>query len=53
MVAIANGSCTAADLDAALAGTASSAADYQAPARGLSLERVRYRPEPPWERLPQ
>jgi tRNA pseudouridine38-40 synthase len=49
MVAIANRSCAEADLDAALAGRDSPAADYQAPARGLCLERVRYEPEPAWE----
>lgn len=42
MVAVANGTCTRDDLDAALAGCASPAGRQQAPAHGLCLMRVAY-----------
>jgi tRNA pseudouridine38-40 synthase len=42
MVAVANGTCSRADLDTALAGGESSAGRQQAPARGLCLLRVAY-----------
>jgi tRNA pseudouridine38-40 synthase len=48
MTAVARGACSAADLDAALAGGDSPAGREQAPARGLCLERVHYAREPAW-----
>lgn len=42
MVAVANGTCSRADLDAALAGQDSPAGRQQAPARGLCLMQVEY-----------
>jgi tRNA pseudouridine38-40 synthase len=44
LVATAHGGCTRAELDAALAGRESPAGQQQAPAHGLCLERVAYRP---------
>lgn len=49
MVAVATGTCDAAELAHALAGGESPAGRQQAPARGLCLEQVRYAPEPAWE----
>jgi len=46
MVAVANGTCSRADLDHALAGHDSPAGRQQAPARGLCLMRVAYPREP-------
>jgi tRNA pseudouridine38-40 synthase len=42
MIAVANGTCTRAELDAALAGRDSPAGRQQAPARGLCLEHISY-----------
>lgn len=51
MVAVAHGSCTPAELTAALAGDDSPAGRQQAPARGLCLEQVDYDPPIPWLRV--
>lgn len=48
MVAVARGGCTLDGWRRALAGECSSAASQQAPAHGLRLEAVRYRPSPVW-----
>jgi tRNA pseudouridine38-40 synthase len=48
MVAVAHGSCPLDDVARALAGETTAAAQQQAPAQGLCLERITYVPEPDW-----
>jgi tRNA pseudouridine38-40 synthase len=51
-VAVANGTCSAADLERTLAGEDTPAGHQQAPAHGLWLERVLYAEEPAWVTAP-
>ena len=48
VIAVATQRCAEADLDAALRAQASEAANFQAPAKGLCLERVHYPEMLPW-----
>ena len=50
MVAVAHGTCTPAELAAALRGEESSAGMQQAPAHGLCLEHILHTPSPGWIR---